>query len=113
MLEQLAETVRTHRPTRTNQAFPDWLRAEVVAAARPMLEQGHSLQVVAEAVGISATSLHRWTRSPRESASFRPVVVEHEQPAGGRATFEVRSPRGYVVGGLDLEEVAALLGRLG
>ena len=39
MLEQLAETVRTHRPTRSNQAFPDWLRTEVVAAARPMLDK--------------------------------------------------------------------------
>lgn len=113
MLEQLAETVRAHRPTPSNQPFPEWLRREVVDGARPLLEQGHSLQVVAEAIGISSTSLYRWRRDLEVSPSFRPVVVKPEQSLDEQATFEVRSPKGYVVAGLDLDDVAALLGRLG
>ncbi|TVQ86150.1 MAG: helix-turn-helix domain-containing protein [Deltaproteobacteria bacterium] len=78
-----------------------------------MLDKGHTLQAVAEAIGISTTSLYRWSRDLDESASFRPVVVEQEHAPDVQVTFEVRSPKGYVVGGLGLEDVAELLGRLG
>lgn len=113
MLEELAETVRAHRPTPVNRPFPDWLRREIVEAARPVLDQGHSLQAVASAIGISATSLYRWNRSVDKSSGFRPVVLQTEEGPETKATFEIRSPRGFTVAGLGLEDVAVLLGKLG
>ncbi|TVQ87694.1 MAG: hypothetical protein EA397_17865 [Deltaproteobacteria bacterium] len=77
-----------------------------------MLDTRHTWQAVA-AIGISSTSLYRWSSDLDEGVRFSTVVVAPDQAAGVQVSFQVRNPKGDVLSSLGLESVAVLLGRLG
>jgi hypothetical protein len=90
------------------------VRAQVIAYARRARARGRSWQRIARAVGVSAGSLQKWSRTPPPARRLVPVTVvarrERSLPA---AAMVIVSPRGYRVEGLDLTTVTAVLRALG
>ena len=67
--------------------------------------------VIAEELGVSMMSVRRWLRGD-EGASLLPVQIVADKAEGG-ARFEVVTPRGLRVVGLDMAGLCMLLERHG
>lgn len=90
------------------------LRLRVVSYARSCLAAGDSLRRVAERLGITQGTLSRWLRDSGEG-SFQPVSIVPAGPVTGHrpaSALRVITPRGFVVEGLDLEQVMIMMGTL-
>jgi DNA-binding transcriptional regulator LsrR (DeoR family) len=85
------------------------LRERAVAYAQARAAEGVSQRVIAGEIAVSAVTVGRWLREV-SSASLVPVRVV----APSRAhLFEVMTPRGLRVAGLDLDSLCELLERHG
>jgi transposase-like protein len=84
-----------------------------VVLAEQAIAEGASQSRIALELGLTQPTLSRWLTDEHESAQ-RPVEVESGLPSGLESpSLRLRTPRGFVVEGLDLESVAALLRVLG
>ena len=86
------------------------MRAEGVRYARGRVSEGASQQAIAEELGVSVVSIGRWLRSFESSALVPVKVISDPAPP---SAFEVVTPRGLRVVGLDIDALCALLERYG
>jgi len=93
------------------------LRERVVKYAATCAAEGESHRRIAGRLGIVQPTLSRWIRESADSSKgFRQVAIV---PVGERArvpatpSFRVLTPHGFIVEGLDLEHLAALLRVIG
>ena len=118
MVERLRKAIEASRAAWQG---PRWrcsagLRKEIVNYARHEVAGGASVRATAQRLGVSDTTLTRWLEAGKQASQFRPVqiVVEPEPPEQEASKVPVLvSPGGYRVEGLDVEQLAALLLRLG
>ena len=70
------------------------------------------MREVARELGVSETSLSRWSRRKEEpTMAFRAIEVVTE-PARRTSAMVVRGPRGLCIEGLTVAELAELIARL-
>jgi hypothetical protein len=87
------------------------LRASATSYARRRASEGVAQSAISEELGVSVVSVGRWLRDDG-GADFVPVrVVPDAVEAHQR--FELVTPRGLRVVGLDIDALCALLERLG
>lgn len=86
------------------------LRAEAVCYARRRCSEGASQQAIAAELGVSVVSISRWLRVSGSSAL---VPVRVISDTSSPSTFEVVTPRGLRVVGLDIDALCTLLERYG
>ena len=105
------------------QKFTVALRSQLLDRIIAMQAAGSSREEIAKSLGISPTSVRRWTEaataaSSRNEASTpvtvsRLAAVEVRQEATARAVVvTVSGPRGLRVEGLTMEQLAELIARL-
>jgi len=120
-LESVTALLIAHRPRASSLGYPEVVRrrvGEYVAARR---SDGARVNELARELGISHTSVSRWSAAEVGPLQFVAVEVEPEVVAAPPSVLAERSgsvptlisPRGYRVEGLDLDALTALLGRLG
>jgi hypothetical protein len=94
----------------------DELRERIVGYAATCSANGESHRRIAGRLGIVQPTLSRWIREPGGSNDFRQVAIvpaEHREHASAAASFRVVTPHGFIVEGLDIEHLTALLRVLG
>jgi transposase-like protein len=104
-----AELARIERRGR-GCAYPTPLRNRAVAYVQARRAEGASVASVGAELGICISTLLRWTRSPRKSATFERVLVVAD--AATPSALVVHGPCGLRIEGLQLAEVAELVRRL-
>lgn len=129
-LESIRALLTTSRPRASAIGFPADVRRRVGIYAAARRARGDRVAAVALELGISHTSVSRWSiveaAPPLQFVAVEvqadvvvpdalkapptPVVL---RTAPSPATPTLVSPRGYRVEGLDLDALATLLGRLG
>jgi transcriptional regulator with XRE-family HTH domain len=89
------------------------LRSEIVALVSARRERGVSLAAVAAELGVSESSLARWT-SAEQVVEVEGVLREVQvvRPVSRVAGLTLVTPRGYRVEGLDAEGAMRLLREL-
>lgn len=90
------------------------LRDRVVSHARSCLATGDSMRRLAERLGVTQGTLSRWLRDASEP-SIQSVSIVPAGPVTGQrpaSALRVITPRGFVVEGLQLEQIVVLLGTL-
>ena len=94
------------------QRIPRELREEIASYARGRRAEGERVREIASEVGVSPESIRRWTASPPEEhgRAVLPVRVQEEIAHDG---IVVVTPSGVRVEGLDVEQAAELVHRLG
>lgn len=94
-------------PPGPRRRFPPALRDEMASYVRERLAHGASQAQVAAELGVSAPTVARLGARTATRALVPVRVVEPQEPP--RATVTVRGPYGFVIEGLDVAGVAALL----
>jgi hypothetical protein len=107
--EQLRRTI-SQRDYRTS-GLSEELRAQATSYAQRRAAAGAVQGEIAAELGVSTVSVGRWLRA-RRSAAMVPVHVIADATETS-STFEVVTPRGLRVVGLDLDALCALLERHG
>lgn len=87
------------------------LRAQASSYARRRAAEGAGASAIASELGVSIPTVSRWLRA-RKSAALVPVHVIAE-PIASSSSFEVVTPRGLRVVGLDIDALCTLLARHG
>jgi len=109
-VEELAAAIQMlERGKRKRRKYPADLRQRVVDYVREQRATGVQLKSVAERIGVSATLIHRWEM--KQGARFRRVELKPAAMAAGQCVLH--APHGVRVEGLGLEELVAVLQRLG
>lgn len=109
-LESLRDQIRALGPRARGRRFPDHLRARVIAYVAGRTGAGESGAAVSTALGVPWQTVSRWRDEARDHAQrLIPVEVVAAQPR----TLTLRSPKGFVLEGLDLDTAVELLARLG
>lgn len=103
-----AELART-RPPHSSHGYPAELRSRVGDFIRREQASGRTVRELALGLGVSAATARRWAlEGQRSPSAFLPVHL-----ASPPAPLRLVTPQGYVVEGLAVSELAALLERLG
>ena len=114
-LGELGERGRTSR-------VPEGTRRAVRAYVEAARDDGLAWWQIAETVGLSESALRRWREEDdgRDGVALLPVEVIADEdtvavaaPARGAGLVTLISPGGYRVEGLGVEQLAALLARIG
>jgi hypothetical protein len=89
------------------------LRGRVVAYAATCSAEGESHRRISLRLGLDQATLSRWIRrSTASSSDFRRVAIvptESSELRPSVSSLRLRTPHGFIVEGLDLERLAALL----
>ena len=94
--------------------YPARVRAAVLEHAEQRKRAGVRLEDFAAEIGLSATTLRKWTRetADRSPAGFCEVqIVEHPTPAPASALV-VRGPAGLRIEGATIGDIVELVRRL-
>jgi transposase-like protein len=114
-MEDLAAGFCRGAKERTGLRYPEELRQLAVEYAQQARGQGHSWRLIAERLGLSEWSLHRWLRRSikgGESHSLRVHEVRvTEQTSASQPVLVM--PSGARVEGLSMRDLVALLGAIG
>jgi hypothetical protein len=103
---QTADEENRHRPERRR--YSQALQHDAVAYWRQQ-RGDQSVRTIAVALGVSVTTLQRWTRGAGRRPRFRPVsVVERSRPSDSAVTIQITAA-GPRVDGLTVESAARLL----
>lgn len=91
---------------------PADLRGEIIARARLLHHQGHTLRRIAETFAVPHKTLANWLQ--RYQGTLRPVTVasSHSMAPGSSGGIRIVTPQGYRIEGLRVDEVIALVGAL-
>lgn len=94
-------------------ALPARVREQVLAYAQGERCRGRSWRAIAQAVGVSASALQRWSQAKpkRGSAGVVPVRVVAD-PAVEVMTVSLVSPQGYRIEGMRLDQALRALAQL-
>ena len=99
-------------PTRGRaKQYPAKLRKKLTAYIRSQRLAGVSVFQLGEQLGMSWRTVSRWTEDMSKRRGFKRVTVAEPEPTSGGLTVQGRC--GVRVEGLQLEQVAELLRRLG
>jgi len=101
-------------PRAYNNAFSSDVRDAVRRYAEQRREQGATWSAIADEVGVSSTSVRKWTLAPK-GQGFHQVIVVDEPPVVEPHPVEelvVTSPTGFTLTGCSLEQAVAVLRRL-
>ena len=120
---KLAQLIRQHRPKFNKAGFPVWLRARVAEHVVERRAQGAMLSVLSDELGVSCSSLSKWSREHQapDVAGFLKVVAtppaSPDQPATTRPTpaticsdactgqhLQLVSAHGFSLHGLSMEQ---------
>lgn len=125
-IQELAKLIAKHRPARDGDGFPPWLRERVATYVVEKLRSGAAISSLRSELGISVTTLRRWTRQQRETTPSRgfarvmlaqaddtsalttastphPSLYRSKSPDDG-AEMSLISPSGFVLRGLSFEQ---------
>lgn len=91
--------------------LPEDLREEIADYARRRRERGGRVRDIAVEVGVSRESIRRW--SSTSSSAKATVVPVRIRPDHAATQLVVVTPGGVRIEGLDLEQAAELVRRLG
>ena len=102
------------RRDRPNSRLSAELRAEASTYARTRSSQGATQAEIAAELGVSVVSVGRWLRDGRdqERTALVPVSIVADV-VDSPSAYEVVTPRGLRVVGLDMRALCTLLERLG
>jgi len=113
----LATQLAQHRPAADSEGFPPWLRTHVAAHVRARASAGTTFAAMSRELGVSITTLKRWTRIEPATApgGFTQVVVSQPtaQPTAHRTDVTrneyapdvyLRSPQGFSLHGLTMAQ---------
>jgi hypothetical protein len=81
--------------------------------ARRGMAHGSSQSQLARQLGISQPTLHRWMAEVATARFRRVEIAEVPSSEFGSPGLRLRTPQGYVIEGLDVPSLAALLRVLG
>ena len=81
---KLAQLIRQHRPKFNKAGFPSWLRARVAEHVVERRAQGAMLSVLSDELGVSCSSLSKWSREHQapDVAGFLKVNVRSAPHTG-------------------------------
>ena len=85
---RLRELVMRHRPKRPTDGYPPWVRAEVAGFTAQARRAGWGFWLVGEAVGLPATTVHRWAEKALVARPAAAVVQADEGAAAVRPAAE-------------------------
>jgi len=108
----LRRRVHALGPRHRGARVPAALRAAIAAYAGDERARGTSCGAIAERLGVSAESIRRWVGTRPAHDGMAGGLVPVHVVAEAVRSLTVRSPTGYRVEGLSIEETAALLRRL-
>ena len=91
--------------------YPAELRKKLIGYIRSQRLAGVSVYQLGEQLGMSWRTVSRWTEDMSKRRGFKRVTVAEPEPTSGGLTVQGRC--GVRVEGLQLEQVAELLRRLG
>jgi transposase-like protein len=122
-LKLLREEIDLLGPRSPSRRYPPEVKARIVEWVRAQRKAGIGRVEVCESLSISWQTLAQWLRDvdAAEEAPvgepLQPVRVVEKPPRAVSARREaraltLRTPQGFVIEGLDVEDVAALLRRL-
>ena len=122
----LAHQIAQHRPARSGDGFPPWLRDRVAAYVSSQLGDGVAISSLQAELGVSKTTLSRWARErpkPPAGGGFAQVVltrvddvaVPAKAPMTHASTLDsapqsvcgelsLVSPNGFALRGLSFEQ---------
>jgi hypothetical protein len=106
---KLRGEVRRLGKARPGRRFPRVLKARLVSACGRLRAAGHSVDQIAEMLGISAESARRWSAGPKATA----LVAVRVTADDARATLTLVTPAGHRVEGLTVQSAAELVRALG
>ena len=94
------------------------MRAEAISFVRARSADGATQTAIADELGVSTTSVRRWLdRSTNDAPSGNQLLAVSIAPPVRKATtitsFEVSTPRGLRITGLDLDSLCMLIERVG
>lgn len=114
-MEDLAAGFCRGAKERTGLRYTEALRQVAVEYARQARGQGHSWRLIAERLGLSEWSLHRWLSRSAEGGECHSLQVHEvrvtEQTTASQPVLVM--PSGARVVGLSMRDLVALLGALG
>jgi transposase len=119
--KQLREALEKAERSGVGRPYPEALRQAAVEYRREREQEGASVRTVAAELGLTGTSLVRWSRGAVETrAAFRAIEVVGQgqceergvEPVSGASAVVVHGPRGLRVQGLTVAELAELIARL-
>ena len=115
--KSLREAIAEQRPKNTKKGFPTALRRRVVEWSKQQLKKGRTKSYISKKMGLSPTAIASWTRECEQketsTSSFLPILLQEEPPFQEKKTFTLKSPNGYQVKDLSLQELQSLLEVLG
>ncbi len=109
---ELRALLHVHRPERASAGYPPWLRERAAAHAHAARTRGATWQAISDELGVAPITVRDWTTKV-DVGSFVPVVVTEAPLSTSVSHYRLVSPRGFVVEGLDFQQIASLLGQLG
>ena len=110
---ELRSAIDRVRGGRIRWSCPRSLKSEINSYMIECREAGMTVSEVAGELGVSATSLDRWSaeeQNGKASPGLKPVKVSKQTP--GHAGLVLITPRGYRVEGLTIETTLRLLREL-
>ena len=116
--QQIRALVEDNRPTEQNAGYPEHVRRAVAHYAHECRAQGHRWADIATATGVSAASAATWCK---QFSRFLPVTVTQDVPQQTLPALSsqtshhglvLRTPSGYALAGLDLQDAITLLREL-
>lgn len=111
---RLAAAVQALGRVRSNSTLPRPLREDLVAYAAGQRRAGASWQSIARTVGLSASSLQRWSEGGRGGAPrLRAVRVRRDEPAAAPRALVLVTASGLRLEGLSREDAMVLVRELG
>lgn len=106
--EEIVRALGELGPRGRGRPYPAELQKKIVRYVDTRRADGVQLKAIGDELGLSWRTLGRW--SPGRERGFRRVEVS---PTPRTAAFTVHGPHGIHVDGLDLDELAELIRRLG
>jgi hypothetical protein len=112
-VEELRAAIEATADHRNAGGVPHDVRRRAVKYVAVQRAEGISSRATAATLGVHETTLFRWAREEHSrDVAFREVVVAERVDERGRGLRAVHAASGLVIEGLDVETLAALLGRL-
>jgi hypothetical protein len=115
-LATLRELVEKNRPGPTTPKYMEDIRKRVADYVHQQRLLNVTYTVLSKQIGLSPTTLAKWVRKYKPPKPvFLPVQVRDTQRPQTRpdgATFSITSPNGWLIQGLDIDALTALIGRM-
>jgi len=105
-IEQIRQLLRDN--PRTQDGYCEAVRDAAAGYARQRRDQGATWREIEAEVGISNTSMRKWS-TVLQPARFEQVVVVDDEPAPMGHDLVITSPSGFTLTGCNLKQAAFVL----